>query len=164
MVFTRADGYSKGRRLELELWSIGKSVSGETLYLEKDAAAQYLRMVEDAAKDGITWTVNTAFRSQAEQDYLYRRYTKRLAEWEAGGMLGKRPAKAAPPGWSTHQAGLSVDINRAAGDDPATPEPDSPVDKWLRDNAHHYGFVFDVEAEPWHASYLPDRARRKAVA
>lgn len=160
MVFTMADGYIKGRRVALELMSIGKTASGQTLYLERAAAEKYVRMEDDAAKDGVTWTINAAFRTTAEQDRLYRKYMLQLAAWEKGGRLGPRPAKAAAPGWSTHQSGLSVDINRFEGDDPKTPAPDSPVDKWLDKYAAYYGFVRDVADEPWHLSFLPDKAAK----
>src|SRR5690606_15302901 len=93
--------------------------------------------------------------------YKGERYAANVAAWARNMKipLAKPPAPAAPPGYSTHECGLSVDINRAPGDDPKTKEPDSPVDLWLRKHAASYGFVNDVKSEPWHWTYKPEKAK-----
>ncbi len=159
MHFTILNAYRKGEPYAVEMMSIGMTLGGVVAYLERTAAEAYVRMEEAALHDGITWTINYAFRDHNEQGRLYRKYVKLLAEWERGGRVGKRPASAAVPGFSTHQMGKSVDINRSRGDDLATPAPDSPVDKWLDANAHIYGFVRDVRDEPWHLTHLPEKAK-----
>jgi LAS superfamily LD-carboxypeptidase LdcB len=152
-------GYIKGRQVTLDLWPIG-----DGFYLEISAAQDFLRMRDAAELDGIKLVVNRAYATHSEQERLYRKYMVKLAEWQRGGRLGKRPPPAAAPGYSTHQAGKSVDINRAPGDDPKTEAADSPVDIWLRANAHKYNFIFDVPGEPWHATHAPEKCGEKPPA
>jgi LAS superfamily LD-carboxypeptidase LdcB len=109
-------------------------------------------MADAAAKEGLPLKVNTAFRSMEHQKRLFQAYVKALAAYERKERLNK-PAKVAKPGFSTHQSGISVDINRANGDDLSTAVPDSPTDKWLAANAARFGFVNDVKSEPWHWTY-----------
>lgn len=134
--------------------------------LELTAADSFCLMRDDARRDGHELHINTAGREREHQQRLYDNwlrysaYKQALEAWREAGKVGPAPkavpwaAKAAPPGRSTHEIYCSVDLQRADGDDPATPEPDSPVDKWLRKHAHKYGWVFDVPSEPWHATHL----------
>ena len=152
-------GYRKGQPFDLEVVEI----DGLGHVLEVSAARAFISMRAAAAKDGIRLWVNTAFRSMHHQTRLWLAYRGAVENWEASGRLGKKPPLVAQPGFSTHQLGLSVDINRAAGDDPGTKEADSPADQWLRVRAHEYGFVNDVVSEPWHWTYLPEQAKGSGV-
>ena len=163
-----AKGYKNGKRFDLEVDLIPYG-----FYLEKSAAAAFRAMYEAARTDGLHLKVNTAFRTMEHQErlrYKYERdfkdYLKAMARWVKGETKDKpkRPLRPARPGYSNHQSGISVDINRAPGDDPKTPEADSPVDKWLQANVAKFGFVFDVPGEPWHVSYLPERAKELTKA
>lgn len=145
-------GYRKGKAFELEVEPIDER--GHVLAVE--AARAFKRMAEHAAEDGIPLVVNTAWRSMEHQTRLWLAYRGAMENWEAGGRRGDRPASAAEPGHSTHQSGVSVDINRAPGDDPKTRAPDSPIDLWLGANARQYGFVRDVPSESWHYTFDPD--------
>jgi hypothetical protein len=133
--------------------------------LDARVAPDYLAMVAHAARDGHRIRSNTARRDQDHQRRLraaWERYDKFLADvraWADGGKVGESPevvpfaAHAAPVGHSTHEIACSVDIERMEGDDPKTPEPDSPLDLWLAKWAPHYGFVRDVPSEPWHFTH-----------
>lgn len=147
-------GYIKGKQVVIDLWPIG-----DGFYLEMAAAQDFLRMKDAAAAVGITLVVNRAFATWAQQSALYRKYQILKAAWDKAGRLGKRPAPAAQPGFSTHQCGWTVDINRAPGDDPTTAAYDSPTDLWLQANAALYGFVNDVASEPWHYTHTPKQDR-----
>ena len=125
----------------MELLAIGLG-----LFLKVEAARAFIAMREAAEKDGITLRPNTAFRTMEHQQELYAAYSS-----------GNGPL-AAKPGYSNHQSGLSVDINRAPGDNKRTKKPDSPIDLWLQANAAKYGFYNDVKSEPWHYTYLPESA------
>lgn len=106
---------------------------GDGERLARPAARPFRRMDAAARRDGVTLHVNSGYRTYAEQAGLYARY-------RAGtGNL------AAPPGHSTHGAGLSVDLQVS---DPATL-------RWLRTHAGRYGFVNDVPSEPWHWTRRP---------
>lgn len=100
--------------------------------LATNAASAFAAMSVAAKKDGLQLKVNSAFRTMGEQKKLYKKY-------QEGGNL------AAKPGYSNHQSGVAVDINRAAAN-----AGDSPIDVWLRNNAHKYGFYNTVANEPWH--------------
>lgn len=127
------------------------------LYLEKAAAKAFKKMYTEARTDGLLLRVNSAYRSSQKQKTLYVAYIKALGKWDKAGKVGKRPSIVAPPGKSNHERGIAVDINRANGDNLTTPEPDSPIDNWLKLNAHKYGFFRTVPSEPWHWEYRPER-------
>lgn len=144
----RSLGYVKRKPVWLDLTSIGNGK-----YLETKAAVDFLRMQKAAEVMGVKLVVNTAFRSHEYQTLLYTKYKIDLAAFQQNREKIKQPSLVARPGWSTHQAGLSVDINRAPGDDPKTIQADSPIDLWLRAHAAEFGFVNDVKSEPWHWTY-----------
>jgi D-alanyl-D-alanine carboxypeptidase len=149
-------GYKNGEQFPVELESIGNNQ-----WLERSAADAFNRMATAASVAGFRLKVNTSFRSFIHQKRLYDAYQV----WPTLGAeqklkMGRKPARAARPGYSNHQSGIAVDINRAEGDNPATDAYDSPLDLWLHDNAHLFGFVRTVEEEPWHWEYRPDLAEK----
>ena len=143
----KATGYKAGVAYPIELCSIGSSHS-----LAKDAAAYFLLMRQAAKESGVDLVVNSSFRSNESQERLFTAYVKAMAEFKSGKRPSK-PAIAARPGHSNHQSGIALDINRAPGDDLSTAVPDSPIDKWLNENAKTYGFKRTVPSEPWHWEY-----------
>lgn len=141
----KAYGYKKGEQFLLDLWPIGGG-----FYLEELAAYDFMRMADAAEKDGITLRINTAYRSWKHQRRLYKDFEKKMLEWNNGGRLGKRPSVVAEPGFSTHQSGRSVDLNRAHDDTNDNGIADGTTDQWLQTNAIRFNFVNDVKSEPWH--------------
>ena len=143
-----AAGYVAGKKQPITLWSVG-----DGHFMRADAAAYFLAMRQAAQDAGIALVVNSSFRSMEKQTALYSKYQADLADF----VRKSRPTKPAPvarPGYSNHQSGVAVDINRAPGDNSATPEPDSPIDKWLAANAARYGFKRTVASEPWHWEFF----------
>ena len=143
-----AVGYIAGKKQPITLWSVGAGHQ-----MRSDAAAYFLAMREAAKEAGIELVVNSSFRTHEKQTALYAAYQSGLKEF----VLARRPTKpsiVARPGYSNHQSGVAVDINRAPGDNSATPEPDSPIDKWLAANAARYGFKRTVASEPWHWEFF----------
>lgn len=139
-----AAGYVAGKKQPITLWSVGRGHA-----LRADAAAYFLAMAQAAREAGIELVVNSSFRSMEKQTALYAKYQADLADF----VRKSRPTKPTPvarPGYSNHQSGVAVDINRAPGDNLATVEPDSPIDKWLAENASRFGFKQTVPREPWH--------------
>ncbi len=88
-----------------------------------------------AAAAGVSLKVNSAFRTQAEQQRLYNCYLTKKCN---NGNL------AAKPGYSNHQNGIAVDIAGTAT---------ASIYTWLRNNASKYGFVRTVASETWHWEY-----------
>ncbi len=148
-------GYKNGEQFPVELDSIG---GGH--WLEQSAAAAFLRMAEAASVAGFRLKVNTSFRQFIHQKRLYDEYMIWPTLSAEQKLKLRKPARAARPGYSNHQSGIAVDINRAEGDNAATEAYDSPLDLWLHDNAHVFGFVRTVEEEPWHWEYRPDLAAK----
>lgn len=126
---TRADAYVNGRRTSITTASVG---NGKVM--RSDAATSFNQMRRAALSEGVTIGARSAFRTNAEQAELYRRYQN------GTGNL------AAPPGHSNHQGGISVDVQDAT-------TRSSSQYRWLRDNASRFGFVNDVPSEPWHWTY-----------
>ncbi|MCO5165485.1 MAG: D-alanyl-D-alanine carboxypeptidase family protein [Planctomycetes bacterium] len=112
-----------GRRIgSIDLVRIdGKPVARST-------ADAFVRMREAARREGVRLRVVSGFRTQAEQEVLYRRYR------QGRGNL------AARPGHSNHQNGKALDLNTR----------DSGVLRWLNRNASRFGFRRTVPSEPWH--------------
>lgn len=121
-------GYINGVPVTIEVASIGGA-----FVLRSDAAAAFLRM-QDAY--GASFVIESAFRSNEEQKYLYNLY------------LSGKGNLAARPGYSNHQGGISVDISTGGLG------VSSAVYQWLHANARKYGFRNEVPTEPWHWSYL----------
>lgn len=143
-----ATGYRNGKPFKLDLKLIAPGH-----FLAVSAADSFLEMSAAASKDGIDLVVNTAFRDHDWQSRLWNKWIADVARWEntpESQRSKRRPLKPARPGYSNHQQGLAVDINRAPGDDLGTAEYDSPVDLWLKENAHKFGWKNTVAAEPWH--------------
>jgi LAS superfamily LD-carboxypeptidase LdcB len=151
----RVLGYRRGKSFEIELLPIPGGRGKEQMALSKDAAQAFHKMYAAAKADGIDLVVNSAFRPHLKQTILYERYQHDLMAFNQG--EGPKPSIVAKPGWSAHEAGDAVDINRAPGDNPKTPEADSPIDLWLKDNAHKYGFYRTVPSESWHWAYQPEK-------
>ncbi|QSQ25319.1 peptidoglycan-binding protein [Pyxidicoccus parkwayensis] len=101
--------------------------------LRSDAAAAFNRMHAAARAAGINITVNSGFRTMAEQQALYRAYQN------GTGNL------AAKPGYSNHQGGIATDLNVGS--------TSSSTYRWLAAHAKEYGFVRTVPSEPWHWEY-----------
>jgi LAS superfamily LD-carboxypeptidase LdcB len=139
----KARGYHRGESVEIELAQIDDGGH----MLRDDAAMAFIHMRDAAKRGGLTLHVNTAFRTSEHQQRLWNSYIRAVAGWENGGRKGPRPPPAAKPGFSNHQSGIAVDIQRA-GDNGAT-------DLWLAEHAAEFGFRRTVASEPWHWEYLP---------
>ena len=104
------------------------------LHLEATAASSWNAMREAAVRDyGIDIYPGgplSAFRTYDEQAHLYDLYLSGLG------------APANPPGSSTHEAGIAVDV--------ATPEMRSVIDQI----GGVYGWIGTIPNEWWHVAYV----------
>ena len=121
-------GYKAGEPHEF----VGLAIDKQHV-LEAAAAKAFIELRQAAKADGVTIVVNSAFRSQIEQEILYKRH-------KAGGPTASRP------GYSKHQSGLAVDIQTGYGKNDAF--------RWMTANAHRFGFKRTVQSEPWHWEFL----------
>lgn len=129
----REIGYKHGRPIELDLEPID-----DRNYLHAPAAASFRAMREAARAVGVELPVNTAWRDMPWQTRLYDDYVEALVRWDG---KGSQPSLVARPGYSNHQAGTAVDIERANH-----PERDA----WLDAHAAVYGWRRTVPSERWH--------------
>ncbi|MBI2622981.1 MAG: D-alanyl-D-alanine carboxypeptidase family protein [Candidatus Liptonbacteria bacterium] len=126
--------------------------------MRKEAGAALLRMIGDAAKEGVRIGITSGFRSADIQKALYD-------YWH---MVGgnKADGEIAPPGGSEHQLGTAADLTGASAGYAGTP-PDfakRPEGRWLTAHAREYGFALSYPRgregitgyiyEPWHWRYV----------
>ena len=95
--------------------------------MRPDVGAAFDRMAAAAAAAGIALTVNSGFRSDAEQAALF--------------AANPDPQWVAPPGHSLHRCATELDLG-----------PDSAYG-WLAANAARFGFVQRYSWEAWHYGY-----------
>lgn len=122
--------YGNGRIPASRLKTVG--LGGHKLYAP--AADNFVKMRASARAAGINLTITDSYRSYPQQVDLARR--KGL--YSQGGL-------AATPGKSNHGWGLAIDanVNSAA------------TLRWMRSNAHRFGFYETVKREPWHWEFRP---------
>ncbi len=115
--------YVQGRASQINVIAIGgKAVTRATGHA-------FLRMQRAADAAGVSLALNSGFRTNAEQEYLYGCYQSGNCN---NGHL------AARPGFSNHQSGVAVDLTTS---------------DWLAENAGRFGFQRTVPSESWHYEY-----------
>ena len=95
--------------------------------MRPDVAQAFDRMAAAAARAGVHLTINSGYRSDAEQAILFRR--------------NPDPRWVAPPGQSLHRLGTELDLGSRA------------AYGWLATNAKRFGFAQRYSWEPWHYGY-----------
>jgi LAS superfamily LD-carboxypeptidase LdcB len=95
--------------------------------MRPDVAAAFDDMRAAAAKAGYSLTVNSGFRSDAEQARLFAAHPD--------------PKWVAPPGTSLHRYGTELDLGPPG------------AYAWLASNAHSFGFIKRYSWEPWHFGF-----------
>lgn len=143
-----------GSMVTVELLPIrAATASHPAMLMYAESAYNFARMDAAAKAAGINLTVNTAFRDHAYQQQLWDAYQAALAR-------GESPSVVARPGTSDHERGFSVDLEtgvpaslRSASKEAKAAS--SSTYRWLHQNAASYGFVNDVNSEPWHWTNKP---------
>lgn len=123
----------------------------ENMLLDAKALSSYKKLYEEAAKEGLTLTIFSAYRTYEKQEYLYYN------------VCEENDLFSAKPGHSEHQTGLAIDVStRNYG--LIQDFSNSKEYKWLKENSYKYGFIErypkDKETvtlysyEPWHYRYV----------
>jgi len=125
---------------------------GKQYLLAGVAYENYIKMSDDAKKDGLSMKVLSAYRTENYQRNLYNNKVRTTGRVNADNY-------SARPGHSEHQTGLAVDISSTKGTFEYTPEF-----KWLQKHAHEYGYILrypkgkewitGYSYEPWHYRYV----------
>jgi hypothetical protein len=116
----------------LPAMATGGGYSGPLAYRQEqgmrpDVALAFDRMAAAAAATGLALTVNSAFRSDAEQAALFAAHPD--------------PTWVAPPGHSLHRCATELDLG-----------PETAYG-WLAANAPRFGFVQRYSWEAWHYGF-----------
>lgn len=129
-------------------------------------AAQALRdFIAGAREAGQSVYLSSAYRSYAEQSYLYERKVNQY-----GGDRAKAATIVLPPGTSEHQTGLSADITDRYYEMKTDALENTALFQWMLANCAEYGFILryplgkgeitGVIYEPWHFRYVGQTAAR----
>lgn len=142
------------------------------LKLRQVAYEPLKRMLADAKVQGLAIVVASPYRSYDEQAATFTAISR--------GPGGEAHASrySARAGHSEHQLGTAIDFTTpAVGNDLVETFENTPEGRWLRDNAHRYGFVMSYPEgkepvtgyayEPWHFRYVGESVaadvRRRGV-
>lgn len=147
---------------------VALAVSGEATQLNSTTAAAAEQMFAAAARDGVTMTLASGYRSYATQAATYNSYVASRGQAEAD-------TASARPGYSEHQTGWAFDIGDgggACGFQPCFAE--QPAAVWAKANAHRFGFVVRYPwmfhqitgyyYESWHLRYIGVEAAADMVS
>lgn len=127
--------------------------SARSGFLLQETVINDLReMINEAAKEGISLKIISAYRSYDYQEKTYNRWVEELGKEEAD-------RQSAQPGYSEHQLGTVIDFNELNFS-----FADTAAGIWLKENAWKYGWVLSFPAdseqitgyayEPWHYRYI----------
>lgn len=113
------------------------------------------KMVSDLRNEGLKIILQSGYRSEDTQDYLYNRYVNNYGKEEADTF-------SARPNHSEHQTGLAMDLSVDGTLSEAFENTEQF--KWLNENAHKYGYILRYKKdkvymtgytyEPWHYRYV----------
>ena len=95
--------------------------------MRPDVAAAFDRMAAAARRDGLSLSITSGFRSDAEQAVLF--------------AANPDPKWVAPPGTSLHRYGTELDLGPPA------------AYAWLEANCSRFGFIRRYAWEAWHFGY-----------
>ena len=133
-------GHYAGARLLVNVGGTG----GEMEQVPLDAPAPYVRLLDLAARRNLTLSINSGFRTFAQQAALFKAHQD-----------DRSKPIAAEAGKSNHQHGQAFDLNTGGFDGTA-------IYDWLKENGPRLGFIRTVNGEHWHWEYRPDDAVRLA--
>ena len=126
--------------------------------MRRDAARALERMFSSMNRDGLEPALVSAFRSWERQREIYNASVRARGVTATDRIIAR-------PGHSEHQTGLAVDISsRGHGFQLNNAFANTREGRWLRSNAHRYGFILRYPRgkehitgyvfEPWHFRYV----------
>lgn len=143
---------------------LADSTTGKTL--DSEAAYAYMDMSAAASADGITFYLQSAYRSVSYQETLFNAQIEKWIGW--GYSEEDATINAAtvvnPPGASEHNCGLAADINCPDFWSLDEGFEDTTAFAWLEEHAVEYGYILrypkedqettGITYEPWHWRYV----------
>lgn len=130
----------------------------EKRYLRKIAADNLELLVNAAKEEDLKIVGVSGYRSYKRQETIFN-WNKNQYGFEHANKF------SAQPGQSEHQTGLAIDVScKSVKYDLVQEFGETPEGKWLKDNAHRYGFIIRYQKEkesitgyiyePWHIRYV----------
>ncbi len=128
---------------------------GYEFQLSKECYEAFLKMYNDAEKNGYAFKINSAYRSYEKQINIYQGWVNK----DGQSLADTYSARA---GYSEHQTGYAFDVR----DYPLTNDDYSKTKSftWVSENAHKYGFIIrfpkgkeyitGYQYESWHYRYV----------
>lgn len=138
---------------------------GNDQKLKSSAAKSFTQMVSAAKNSGANLLPLSGFRSVEAQKELFYGVAK-----DRGQTPEERAKVSAPPGFSEHHTGYTIDIGDAneTGTHTNPSFENTKSFKWLQSNAGKYGWELsfqkgdlNVSYEPWHWRYVGDEEAKK---
>lgn len=126
----------------------------------------FMQMMDDCRAAGYAPRLSSAYRTQADQVYLFQRKTNiYLDQGYSDNDARQKAAKSiAVPGTSEHQLGLAVDIIDSSYTAMDDAQANTATQQWLMAHCAEYGFILrypsgttDITGiiyEPWHYRYV----------
>jgi LAS superfamily LD-carboxypeptidase LdcB len=127
--------------------------------LQPLAKNAFIKMQEAAKRDGVILGLVSGYRSQLDQNLIFKPrfealemaelggyYTpEELAKGEADDLIYRAMSLTAPPGYSRHHTGYTLDLSDLSPDNTSSVFNGSKAFKWLSDNnyanARKFGFI-----------------------
>lgn len=141
---------------DIALIPIEYSENNTEIHIRRDARDAIVKLLKSAGQDGVLITVRSGYRSIRFQKGIFK---NRLAK---GDSFEKIALSVAPPGYSQHHLGNTVDLVTSKlffGN--------SAAYLWLKNNAASYCFYESYPKqgtqfnwEPWHWQYRPCKNQR----
>lgn len=123
--------------------------------LKKEAKDAFIKLIEEAQKEGYTIKGYSGYRSYDYQKRIYNNYSKLDG-------VEKADTYSARAGFSEHQTGLAIDVNN--GVKSYTEFGNTKEFTWMKENAYRFGFILrytketewitGYQDEPWHYRYV----------
>ena len=124
-----------------------------------------LAMLSDSQKAGVAIWFASGYRSYTRQQEIFDRNVASVGYEETLKVV-------AEPGTSEHQTGLCIDFTaESVGFTVEENFEDTPEGKWLKENAHKYGFIMrypkgkesitGYSYEPWHFRYVGEEIAKE---
>lgn len=134
----------------------------ENFMVRKEVKDAYQKMSQQAQQEGLSFHMNSAYRSYQSQQQVYQEYQQKFGQSYADKYASR-------PGYSEHQTGLAIDITTRRVRFNSFDETEEY--KWLQAHAHEYGFILrfpkglekitGYHYEPWHYRYVGVEAATK---
>lgn len=140
-----------------DLISVSSSGENGTVYMRKEAADAFEKLIQVSYKQGFILNACSAYRSYEYQENLYNNGVANYGQEYADAYWTR-------PGSSEHQTGLSVDIRMDNDTSDLDAVRSHPSYSWLLEHMHEYGFILRypddkedytlIAPESWHLRYV----------